>query len=324
MGKPNVYIDGKEGTTGLQIYDRLASRDDICLLLIDEDKRKDPAERKKFLNEADLVFLCLPDAAAVEAVSLIENSRTRVIDASTAHRTNPDWVYGFPELSQERRAQIAEAKRVANPGCHATGFVSIAYPLTAMGLLPEDAALSCFSLTGYSGGGKKMIAQYEQENRPPAYSSPALYGMLQNHKHLPEMKKICGLGKTPVFTPIVDDYYKGMAATVPFHMEQLRGVSTLHGVWEKLRAYYLETAGEGGVVRVEGDPTDPESGVDSGFKIYAGQWRGKDSLSLLLAGNDEQFTVTALFDNLGKGASGAAVQNMNIMLGFAETAGLTL
>ncbi len=324
MGKPNVYIDGKEGTTGLQIYDRLASRDDICLLLIDEDKRKDPAERKKFLNEADLVFLCLPDAAAVEAVSLIENSRTRVIDASTAHRTNPDWVYGFPELSQERRAQIAEAKRVANPGCHATGFVSIAYPLTAMGLLPEDAALSCFSLTGYSGGGKKMIAQYEQENRPPAYSSPALYGMLQNHKHLPEMKKICGLGKTPVFTPIVDDYYKGMASTVPFHMEQLRGVSTLHGVWEKLRAYYLETAGEGGVVRVEGDPTDPESGVDSGFKIYAGQWRGKDSLSLLLAGNDEQFTVTALFDNLGKGASGAAVQNMNIMLGFAETAGLTL
>ncbi|MCI8480624.1 MAG: N-acetyl-gamma-glutamyl-phosphate reductase [Oscillibacter sp.] len=324
MGKPNVYIDGKEGTTGLQIYDRLASRDDICLLLIDEDKRKDPAERKKFLNEADLVFLCLPDAAAVEAVSLIENSRTRVIDASTAHRTNPDWVYGFPELSQERRAQIAEAKRVANPGCHATGFVSIAYPLTAMGLLPEDAALSCFSLTGYSGGGKKMIAQYEQENRPPAYSSPALYGMLQNHKHLPEMKKICGLGKTPVFTPIVDDYYKGMASTVPFHMEQLRGVSTLHGVWEKLGAYYLETAGEGGVVRVEGDPTDPESGVDSGFKIYAGQWRGKDSLSLLLAGNDEQFTVTALFDNLGKGASGAAVQNMNIMLGFAETAGLTL
>ena len=324
MGKPNVYIDGKEGTTGLQIYDRLASRDDICLLLIDEDKRKDPAERKKFLNEADLVFLCLPDAAAVEAVSLIENSRTRVIDASTAHRTNPDWVYGFPELSQERRAQIAEAKRVANPGCHATGFVSIAYPLTAMGLLPEDAALSCFSLTGYSGGGKKMIAQYEQENRPPAYSSPALYGMLQNHKHLPEMKKICGLGKTPVFTPIVDDFYKGMASTVPFHMEQLRGVSTLHEVWEKLRAYYLETAGEGGVVRVEGDPTDPESGVDSGFKIYAGQWRGKDSLSLLLAGNDEQFTVTALFDNLGKGASGAAVQNMNIMLGFAETAGLTL
>ena len=324
MGKPNVYIDGKEGTTGLQIYDRLASRDDICLLLIDEDKRKDPAERKKFLNEADLVFLCLPDAAAVEAVSLIENSRTRVIDASTAHRTNPDWVYGFPELSQERRAQIAEAKRVANPGCHATGFVSIAYPLTAMGLLPEDAALSCFSLTGYSGGGKKMIAQYEQENRPPAYSSPALYGMLQNHKHLPEMKKICGLGKTPVFTPIVDDYYKGMASTVPIHMEQLRGVSTLHEVWEKLRAYYLETAGEGGVVRVEGDPTDPESGVDSGFKIYAGQWRGKDSLSLLLAGNDEQFTVTALFDNLGKGASGAAVQNMNIMLGFAETAGLTL
>ena len=324
MGKPNVYIDGKEGTTGLQIYDRLASRDDICLLLIDEDKRKDPAERKKFLNEADLVFLCLPDAAAVEAVSLIENSRTRVIDASTAHRTNPDWVYGFPELSQERRAQIAEAKRVANPGCHATGFVSIAYPLTAMGLLPEDAALSCFSLTGYSGGGKKMIAQYEQERRPPAFSSPALYGLLQNHKHLPEMQLRTGLTVPPVFVPIVDDYYKGMAATLPLHMAQLRGVSSLHEVWEKLHGFYLQTAGEEGVVRVEGDPTDPESGVDSGFKIYANMCRDKDMLSIIVTGSDNQFTITALFDNLGKGASGAAVQNMNLMLGLEETKGLNL
>ena len=324
MSKPKVYIDGKEGTTGLQIYDRLAARKDIQLLLIDEEKRKDTAERKKLLNAAGLVFLCLPDGAAVEAVSLIENETTRVIDCSTAHRTNPSWTYGFPELSKARRDAIKEAKRVANPGCHATGFISIVYPLTAMGLLPENTALSCFSLTGYSGGGKKMIARYEQEKRSPAFTSPALYGLLQDHKHLPEMQKICGLETTPVFVPIVDDYYKGMAGTVPFHMSQLQGVSTLHEVWQKLRDYYAETAGEEGIVRVEMDPTDPESGVDSGFKIYANMLRGKDALSLIVAGNDERFTVTALFDNLGKGASGAAVQNMNLMLGFDEKTGLNL
>lgn len=319
MGKPKIYIDGKEGTTGLQIYDRLAEREDIDLLLIDEDKRKDRLERKKLLNAADLVFLCLPDAAAKEAVALIENQHTRVIDASTAHRTSPDWVYGFPEL-HGRREQIKSARRVANPGCHATGFISIAAPLVELGLLPADGLLTCFSLTGYSGGGKKMIAQYEGEGRPPALSSPALYGVLQNHKHLPEMQKVCALAYPPVFTPIVDDYYKGMAATVPLRMSQLRGVSTLHEVWQALSGYY----GGEGVVRVEGDPTDPDSGMDSGFKIYANMLRGKDTLSLIVAGNDQQFTVTALFDNLGKGASGAAVQNMNLMLDFGETAGLNL
>jgi len=323
MSRPKVYIDGREGTTGLQIYDRLARREDIELLLIGEDKRKDVEERKKFLNKADLVFLCLPDAAAVEAVSLLENDSTRVIDCSTAHRTNPDWVYGFPELRGQRE-KIKTARRVANPGCHATGFISIVYPLAHMGLLPPDTPLSCFSLTGYSGGGKKMIARYEDENRAPALSSPALYGLLQNHKHLPEMKTVCALAVNPVFVPIVDDYYKGMASTVPLHMSQLRGVSTLHEVWERLHGFYVETAGEEGVVRVEMDPTDPDSGVDSGFKIYADLWRGKDTLSIVLAGNDEQFTITALFDNLGKGASGAAVQNMNLMLGFEETAGLNL
>ncbi|NCE64040.1 N-acetyl-gamma-glutamyl-phosphate reductase [Pseudoflavonifractor sp. 524-17] len=319
MGKPKIYIDGKEGTTGLQIYDRLAEREDIDLLLIDEDKRKDRLERKKLLNAADLVFLCLPDAAAKEAAALIENQHTRVIDASTAHRTSPDWVYGFPEL-HGRREQIKSARRVANPGCHATGFISIAAPLVELGLLPADGLLTCFSLTGYSGGGKKMIAQYEGEDRPCALSSPALYGVLQNHKHLPEMQKVCALAYPPVFTPIVDDYYKGMAATVPLRMSQLRGVSTLHEVWQALSGYY----GGEGVVQVEGDPTDPDSGMDSGFKIYANMLRGKDTLSLIVAGNDQQFTVTALFDNLGKGASGAAVQNMNLMLGFGETAGLNL
>ncbi|MCI8818513.1 MAG: N-acetyl-gamma-glutamyl-phosphate reductase [Oscillibacter sp.] len=324
MSRPKVYIDGREGTTGLQIYDRLTAREDIELLLIDEARRKDPEERKRYLNEADLVFLCLPDAAAIEAVGLLENENTRVIDCSTAHRTAEGWTYGFPELSEARREAIRTSKRVANPGCHATGFIAVAYPLLALGLLPKNAALSCFSLTGYSGGGKKMIAQYEQEQRPPAYSSPALYGLLQNHKHLPEMRSVCGLEETPVFVPIVDDYYKGMAATIPFHMSRLQGISTLHDVWDQLRGYYVKTAGPEGVVRVEMDPTDPESGVDAGFKIYANQWRGKDSLSLLVTGNDQRFTITALFDNLGKGASGAAVQNMNLMLGFPETTGLRI
>lgn len=321
--KPRIYIDGKDGTTGLQIYDRLAAREDLRLLLIDEEKRKDPAERAKLMNGADIVFLCLPDAAAREAVALVSNPDTRIIDASTAHRTDPAWAYGFPELSAAHREAVRSSGRVANPGCHATGFISIVYPLVAAGILPPDTPLACFSLTGYSGGGKKMIAQYEETGRPRALDSPALYGMLQNHKHLPEMQKVCGLTAPPVFTPVVDDYYMGMAATVPFHMDCLRGVSTLHEVWQKLAEHYAPCA-PAGIVRVEGDPSAPGGGMDGGFKIYANQRQGKDSLSLIVAGNDERFTVTALFDNLGKGASGAAVQNMNIMLGLPETAGLNL
>ena len=199
--KPKIYIDGKDGTTGLQIYDRLAARSDIDLLLIDEDKRKDPAERKKLMAAADIVFLCLPDAAAVEAVALAEGTNARIIDASTAHRTAPGWVYGFPELKKGQREAIAKAKYVANPGCHATGFIAIAAPLVQAGVLPADADLCCFSLTGYSGGGKKMIAQYEAPEKGEALYSPGLYGLGQNHKHLPEMQKICGLTKPPVFTP---------------------------------------------------------------------------------------------------------------------------
>ena len=225
--KPKVYIDGKEGTTGLQIYDRLAQREDIELILIDEAKRKDPVERKRLMDAADIVFLCLPDAAAVEAVGLIESPTTRVIDASTAHRTNPDWDYGFPELSPAHREAIKTSKRVANPGCHATGFISVVYPMVATGILPKETALSCFSLTGYSGGGKKMIADYEGEGKTFEMNSPCPYAMGQGHKHLPEMQKICGLDARPVFTPIVDDYYKGMSTTVSFHMSWLKGVSTL-------------------------------------------------------------------------------------------------
>lgn len=308
--KPVVYIDGKEGTTGLQIYDRLAPRQDIELLLIDEEKRKDIEERRKLMNQADLVFLCLPDAAAVEAVTLVENPNTRIIDASTAHRVKPGWAYGFPELSQLHRKMIVESKRVSNPGCHATGFISIVYPLVTMGILPADTPLSCFSLTGYSGGGKKMIAQYEAEGREELLSTPAIYAITQGHKHLPEMQIRCGLSCPPVFSPIVDDYYKGMATTVPLHLSQLRGVSSLHDVWKALSDYY---AGQK-LVRVA-----PE-GADG--KLYGGAKAGDNDLVLTVAGNDSQLTVTSLFDNLGKGASGAAVQNMNLMLGFEETAGL--
>ena len=310
--KPKVYIDGKDGTTGLQIYDRLSARADIDLLLIDETKRKDRLERKKLMDAADIVFLCLPDAAAIEAVELVENPKTRIIDASTAHRTSPDWDYGFPELSGAYRAAIQNSKRVATPGCHATGFISVVYPLVAMGLLPKDECLSAFSLTGYSGGGKKMIAQYEAADKETALFAPCPYGMGQSHKHLPEMQKICGLDNKPVFTPIVDDYYKGMATTVPLHMSQLNGVSTLAEVRQKLADYY----GGQTLVRVA-DTTDTA-------KLYANAQAGKDTLVLYVAGNDEQFTVTALFDNLGKGASGAAVQNMNLMLGLDETTGLNV
>lgn len=313
MSKPKVYIDGREGTTGLQIYDRLAGRDDIELLLIDEGKRKDVEERRKLLNAADLVFLCLPDAAAVEAVSLIDNDRTRVIDCSTAHRTEAGWVYGFPELHGQRE-KIVSARRVANPGCHATGFISAVFPL--MGMLPSAYPLSCFSLTGYSGGGKKMIAQYEGEKGDALYS-PRIYGLSQNHKHLPEMQKVCGLTMAPVFCPIVDDYYKGMATTVCLHndLELLQYGGCANSVWEILSEHY------------EGQPLVKVAPLNWGEPmIAANTMAGKDTLTLIVCGSEdgERTTVTALFDNLGKGASGAAVQNMNLMLGFEETRGLNL
>ena len=312
MSAPKVYIDGKEGTTGLQIYERLGGRGDIQLLLIDEDRRKDPGERKKFLNEADLVFLCLPDQAAVEAVSLIENENTRVIDCSTAHRVNPDWAYGFPELSGLHRKLIAEAKRVANPGCHATGFITSVYPLVAMGVIPADCPLTCFSLTGYSGGGKKMITQYEEEKGGDLYA-PRVYGLSQNHKHLPEMKIRCGLTYSPVFCPVVDDYYKGMATTVLLHTALTGRGRGAQAVWEELSNYYRDQP----LIYVA--PLNWEEPM-----IAANALAGKDTLTLIVCGDEERVTVTSLFDNLGKGASGAAVQNMNLMLGFAETEGLNL
>ena len=234
MDKPKVFIDGREGTTGLQLWERLSRRTDLELLRIGEARRKDPAERKKYLNAADLVFLCLPDAAAWEAVELIENGHTRIIDASTAHRTASGWVYGFPELYKDPERIIGQARRVANPGCHATGFLASAAPLSALHILLRDCPLTCFSLTGYSGGGRKMIAQYEAPDKPAELFSPRLYGTGLRHKHLTEMQKVAGLEQPPVFCPVVDDYYKGMAATVPLHRSQLTGEATLHQVWQAL------------------------------------------------------------------------------------------
>ena len=309
--KTKVYIDGQAGTTGLQIYERIGMREDLTLLRIDEDKRHDLAERKKFLNMADIVFLCLPDAGAVEAVSLIENPDVRVIDASTAHRTSDQWTYGFPEISREQRAAIAASKRVANPGCHATGLISSVAPLIRMGILPKDYPVTCYSLTGYSGGGKKMIAQYEAEDREEKLSAPGIYGLTLKHKHIPEMQKVTGLVNPPVFMPVVDDYYKGMATSVMLQNRLLNGQPTAEEICEKLQEYY---AGEHFVTVM---PYDPKQGT-----LYANALAGTNHLQLVVCGYEEQTTVTALFDNLGKGASGAAVQNMNIMLGLPETTGL--
>ena len=311
--KPNVYIDGKEGTTGLQIYDRLSGRGDINLLLIDDDKRKDLTERKKYLNGADIVFLCLPDAAAVEAVGLIDNPKTRVIDASTAHRTAAGWVYGFPELLAGQRQRIKYVKRVANPGCHATGFLSIAAPLVAMDILPADYPVTCFSLTGYSGGGKKMIAEYEEDNKAEELYSPRIYGTNLNHKHLLEMQALSGLKYPPVFSPIVDDYYKGMATGIQLHNALLKGKPTAQDICELLARYYEDQT----MVRVA--PWGSETGM-----LAANTFSGYDNLEISVTGNGDQTLIVSRFDNLGKGASGAAVQNMNLMLGLDETTGLAV
>ena len=305
--KPKIYIDGKEGTTGLQIYERLGGREDIQLLLIDEDKRKDPVERARLMNEADVVFLCLPDAAAKEAVTLVENPATCIIDASTAHRVALGWVYGYPEMGQEQRAAIASSKRIANPGCHATGFISCVYPLVKAGVIPADFPLTAYSLTGYSGGGKKLIAEYEDESRDVRHESHRIYGTTLTHKHLPEMKAVCGLEQPPVFSPILGDFYKGMATTI-----LLPGFDAA-AVHAALSAHYAPCK----MVSVA-----PLGGDES--VIYASTLAGKDTLRIIVCGHEKQTTVTALFDNLGKGASGAAVQNMNIVLGFDEATGLSL
>ncbi len=307
---PKVYIDGKSGTTGLQIFDRLGARTDIDLMLIPDDQRRDVELRKKYLNEADLVFLCLPDAAAIEAVSFIENPDVKVIDASTAHRVNPAWDYGFPELSYEHRDAIIHSKRVANPGCHATGFISIAYPLVKLGIVNADTPLTAFSLTGYSGGGKSMIADYEAEDRPVELDAPRQYGLNGNHKHLPEMQQVCGLTLPPVFSPIVDDYYKGMEVSIPLHKQFVNGF-TASQIRDMLFEYYRNCT----FISVT------EEVVTSRF-LAANPYAGTNKVELSVCGNDDRIVIVSRFDNLGKGASGSAVQNMNLMLGLPETESL--
>lgn len=306
-----VFIDGREGTTGLEIYDRLGKREDIELLLIDEKLRKDVQERKRLINSADIVFLCLPDKAAAEAAMLVTDPNTRVIDASTAHRVSKGWAYGFPELSKEHRTAIQTGQFVANPGCHASGFISSVYPLRTMGILPGDYPVTCYSLTGYSGGGKKLIAEYEDAGRDVRHESHRIYGTNLAHKHLPEMKAVCGLEYEPLFSPILGDFYRGMATTVMLENRLLPGKPSAEEIHLRLREYYEDE------YFVKVSPFGGDEPV-----IYSSTLAGTNFLKLIVCGNEKHTTVTALFDNLGKGASGAAVQNMNIMLGLDEKTGL--
>lgn len=307
--KHKVYIDGQAGTTGLQLRQKLQNHKDVEILLISEELRKDAAERKKLMNEAEVVFLCLPDDAAREAVKLVENPHTCIIDASTAHRTNPDWVYGFPELSAQHRERIKNAKRIANPGCHATGFIAAVYPLIQLGIIGTDYPLTAHSLTGYSGGGKAMIAEYEAAERSPLFDSPRQYGLGQTHKHLPEMQYVTGIDAPPVFCPIVADYYSGMATCIPLISSLFQKKVTKAELLELLSAYYKDAS----LISV---------GTEETNFLASNPLRDTNLLKLYLEGNDERMTLISVFDNLGKGASGAAVENMNIVLGLDETTGL--
>ncbi len=306
-----VFIDGREGTTGLKIYERLGARKDIEILAIPDEHRKEPAARQEYINKSDITFLCLPDESAKESVSLCQNAGTVIIDASTAHRTCPGWAYGFPELSQIHRDKIKDGKRIAVPGCHASGFISLAYPLVSENILPADYPLVCYSLTGYSGGGKKMIAEYESADRSGLLDSPRQYGISQNHKHLKEMQHICGLSRAPIFSPIVADYPQGMEVSLPLYRDMLMGVDSARQLHEFFREYYRDQK------MIEILPYSGEGVLDRSF-IASNMYSGDNRMYILVAGNDERILLCSLFDNLGKGASGAAVQCMNISLGMDE------
>ena len=304
-----VFIDGKAGTTGLRIYERLQERNDIELLTLSEEDRKNPECRKKMLNSCDIAFLCLPDDASREAIAMIENPDVVVLDTSTAHRTLDDWAYGFPELSPAFFQKVANSKRIAVPGCHASGFIALVKPLIEAGILAADALLTCHSLTGYSGGGKKMIAEYDDPERPALFDAPRQYGLTQQHKHLKEMVKISGITNAPVFCPIVADYYSGMLVTVPVFKSQLCNNSTVEDIRKVYRDLY-----NGKMVSYVENAT--EGGLLSGNAMS-----GKDSMQIMVEGNDERILLIARYDNLGKGASGAAVECMNIVMKQApETA----
>lgn len=311
--KKKVYIDGQAGTTGLQIHERLKNRKDVELLEIDPEKRKDPDARRQLMEEADLVFLCLPDAAAKEAAALMDGLDTKIIDASTAHRTHPDWTYGFAQLHPGQKDKIRQARKVANPGCHASGFIALVHPLIASGLLDPDTRLTSFSLTGYSGGGRKMIEAYEQGKDEPMYS-PKPYALGLNHKHLPEMQTISGLNKAPLFVPVVDDFKQGMLVQVFVDTENLENPKTGQPVSaDDLLALYQDWYKDTPITVYGGESA-----------LYSSTLAGSDRMELFVNGNTEGFILSARFDNLGKGASGAAVENMNLMLGLDEEEGLHL
>lgn len=314
--KTKVFIDGSEGTTGLRINERFQKRDDIELLHISPKLRKDPAERKKMIHASDITFLCLPDEAAKESAALAEGEDVVVIDASTAHRTQEGWAYGFPELSNGHRTAIQQGKRIAVPGCYATGFISLVYPLIAGGILPKDYPVSSFAVSGYSGAGKRTIAAYESEDRPEELSSGREYALTQQHKHLKEMKKITGLARTPLFSPIIDDYYSGMVVSVPLYADLLTGKQNPESLLDYYRQYYDKQR----FIRVSA--ADDE--VAAGGFLSGNGLSGWDGLKIYVTGNEERIVLSSQFDNLGKGASGAAIQCMNLVLGCDETKGLDL
>lgn len=310
-----VYIDGQEGTTGLKILERFKGRNDIELLRIDPEKRKDNDERKRLINASDFTILCLPDAASIEAVSFIENENTRVIDASTAHRTNPEWAYGFPELSETHRKKIRASKRVAVPGCYASGFLSMAFPLVKNGILPADYPVTVHAVSGYSGAGKKGIAQYEDENRAKEFDTPRQYALTQSHKHLPEMHIISGLTYKPMFNPYVCDYFAGMVVSLPLHTRLLSKEYTPSDIKAMFDEHY------NGSKFIKVTELNGADVLTNGF-IGANELEGTNNMEIIVSGNDEQILVCSRLDNLGKGASGAAVQCLNIMMGVDETIGL--
>ena len=315
-GKVKIFIDGSEGTTGLRIHERFAEREDVELLPISSELRKDKEERKRLINSSDITFLCLPDAAAEESVSLVENDHVRIIDTSTAHRTMEGWAYGFPELSKEHREAIAAGNRIAVPGCYATGFISLVYPMVAEGLISADYPVSAFGISGYSGGGRKMIAAYEAEEREDALLAPREYALSQAHKHLKEMKKIPGLKREPLFSPIVADYYSGMVVSVPIYTELMNKGRTPQEVWKYLADFYAGSR----FVRVM-----PFGAEEASANMLAGNaMSGRDSLRIYVTGNEDRVLLSSQFDNLGKGASGAAIQCLNIALGCEESKGLHL
>ncbi|MBQ6815059.1 MAG: N-acetyl-gamma-glutamyl-phosphate reductase [Lachnospiraceae bacterium] len=314
--KTKIFIDGSEGTTGLRIYERFQGRDDIELLKIDPELRKDPAERKKLINSSDITFLCLPDVAAKESVSLVENDNVVIIDTSTAHRTDEGWAYGFPELSEAHKEKIVKGKRIAVPGCYATGFISLVYPLVAGGILPKDYPVSCFGLSGYSGAGKKAIAVYEGEDKPKDYNSGRVYALTQQHKHLKEMQKITGLDRAPLFSPIVDDYYSGMVVSVQLYTDMLAKNETV----ESLLAYYADYYKNQPFIKV----CEPDDEVAASGFIPGNGLSGWDGLKIYVTGNEDRIVISSQFDNLGKGASGAAIECMNLVLGCEPMKGLCL